>query len=63
LIDENENQIMSRFAILAMIACAQMIEITGGPYMPPFPTQGRTRLEISSDGGRLRGSTGNFKPA
>jgi hypothetical protein len=38
-----------------------VIDIAYTAYMPPFPTQGRARLEISPDGRRLRGSTANFQ--
>lgn len=38
-----------------------VVEIAYTAYMPPFPTQGRARLEISPDGRHLRGSTVNFQ--
>jgi hypothetical protein len=38
-----------------------VVDITYTAYMPPFPTQGRARLEISPDGRRLRGSTVNLQ--
>jgi TIR domain len=38
-----------------------VVEIAYTAYMPPFPTQGRARLEISPDGRRLRGQTVNFQ--
>ena len=38
-----------------------VVEIAYTAYMPPFPTQGPARLEISSDGRRLRGQTVNFQ--